>query len=256
MRTVSTLAFGLVALTAAVSPAAAQDRSINFALGGGVSAGPEYPGSDDFGVGGRMEVQFGSLAWGNFRAGTDVGAVPENGLGFGGSFRYIGAREAADNPELAGLDDIDAAVELGLAVTWRDTNAQVFAQVRKGFGGHNGVTGQLGADYILRPDDRWTLSAGPRINFGDDNYAATYFGVSAAEAAASSFGAYNAGGGMLGAGFDFEARYQINERWAVGGLISYEKLLGDAGDSPITRGGSEDQWKIGFGLSRAFTLQF
>jgi outer membrane protein len=32
--------------------------------------------------------------------------------------------------------------------------------------------------------------------------------------------------------------------------------MGDAADSPITLNGSEDQWRIGLGVSRVFNLNF
>ena len=84
----------------------------------------------------------------------------------------------------------------------------------------------------------------------------SYFGVSASEAAASSFGAFDAGGGVLGAGFEVEGIYRLDDRWALESTLSYERLQNDAADSPITQSGSEDQWRLSIGLSRAFTLNF
>ncbi len=48
----------------------------------------------------------------------------------------------------------------------------------------------------------------------------------------------------------------MNDKWSINGLLGYEKLIGDAGDSPITAVGSDDQWSISIGLSREFTLKF
>jgi outer membrane protein len=168
----------------------------------------------------------------------------------------VGARDAEDNPELAGMQDIDTAVELGLSLTYRETNWLAVGELRQGFGGHDGVTGTLGADVIMRPSERWTVTAGPRISLGDSDFAGTYFGVTGAEAPASNFGAFDAGGGVLGAGLQVGATYQINDRWFANGQISYEKLMNDAANSPITSGGSEDQVTLSIGLSRAFTLRF
>jgi outer membrane protein len=237
-------------------PAAAQDRSLNFALRGGLAATPAYPGSDELRIGPDLGFTFGALKWGGRQVGNGVGVIPESGLALSGAFRILGAREQADYGELAGLTDIDAAVELGLGLAFRQPNWEVYGEVRKGVTGHSGVTGTLGGDVIFRPDNRWTISAGPRISFGDREFASIYFGVSAPEAAASQFGAFDAGGGALGAGFEVEATYQFSDRWALEGAVAYEKLLNDAADSPITSLGSDDQWKIRLGLSRAFTLNF
>lgn len=256
MRMSSVFALSVAASLVATLPVVAQERSLNFALRGGVGAGPAYPGSDEVKARPDLGFTFGSLKWGNTSFGSGIGNIPDNGLAFRGAFKVIGSRDVDDNPELAGLEDIDTAVELGFGVIYRETNWQAFGEVRQGFGGHDGVTGTLGADLIFRPTDRWTVTAGPRVNIGNSTYASTYFGISAAEAASSGFGAFDAGGGVLGAGLEVGATYRIDARWAVEGLLTYEKLLNDAADSPITQAGSEDQWTVRLGLSRAFTLRF
>ncbi len=250
--------FGCAALVGigAALPVAAQDRAFNFALGAGVAGVSAYPGSDDIEARPDLNFKFGRLSFGNTSFGSGIGVIPENGLSLRGAFRVVGDRDDEDYPELAGLKDIDTAVELGFGVTYRQTNWLAFGEVRQGFGGHDGVTGTLGADVIFRPTDRWTLTAGPRINMGNSEYANTYFGVTGAEAAASSFGAYDADGGVLGAGITATATYRIDDKWSMDMLMSYEKLQNDAADSPITAAGSDDQFRVSIGLSRAFTLRF
>ncbi|NNE51431.1 MAG: MipA/OmpV family protein [Sulfitobacter sp.] len=254
-RLTSTL-FALILGLSAALPAAAQERSFTFALRGGLAVTPEYPGSDNYEPGPDIGFTFGSLSWGRLNVGQGIGNAPATGLSFRGAFRFIGERESSDYPELAGLNDIDATVELGFGAIYRERNWQAFGEVRKGIGGHDGFTGTLGANLVFRPTERFTLLAGPRVSFGDSDYASTYFGVSAAEAAASQFGQFNAGGGALGAGVEVQGTYRINDRWAVEGAVSYEKLLNDAADSPITAIGSEDQWRMRLGLSRTFNLRF
>lgn len=237
-------------------PAAAQERSFNFALRGGIAAGPEYPGSDGFKAGPDLGFTFGALEWGRMNVGNGVHGIPDAGLSMRGALRVVGSRDAAETPALAGLEDIDRAVELGLGVTYSQTAWTAFGEVRKGVTGHSAVTGTVGADLIFRPSDHWLVKAGPRVNFGDSDYANTYFGVSAAEAAASRFAAHDAQGGALGAGVEVQGTYFLDDTWALEGAISYERLLGDAADSPITATGSEDQWRLRIGVSRMFTLNF
>ena len=256
MRTSTALVLSLAASLGAALPAAAQDRAFNFALRGGVAAIPSYPGSDEYEAAPDLGFTFGSLTWGGRSIGNGVFADPESGLAFRGAFKVIGARDAEDNPELAGLEDIDTTVELGFGLIYRQPTWQAFGEVRRGFGGHEGVTGTLGADAIFRPSDRLTITAGPRLNLGNDEYASTYFGVSAAEAAASGFGAFDAQGGVLGGGFQVHGIYELIDSWALESTLSYEKLKNDAADSPITMSGSDDQWRISVGLTRAFTLRF
>lgn len=253
MRIHSIMYVSAIAMLAAL-PAAAQERSFNFALRGGIAASPEYLGSDQTEAGADLGFTFGSLSFGGKTIGNGVRGVPDNGVSVRGAFRVIGDRTVDDSPELAGLEDIDTAVELGFGLTFQQTNWMAFGEVRKGVTGHSGVTGTLGADLIYRPNDRWLITAGPRVNFGNDEFASTYFGVPTGSS--SSFAAYDASGGALGAGIEVAGTYFIDDKWALEGAVSYEKLLGDAADSPITQNGSEDQWRIRLGLNRVFTLNF
>lgn len=250
------LVASLIAATAFATPAVAQERFLNFSLGGGVVAAPSFPGSGDFDVEPDLGFKFGALQWGGIRAGNGIGELPANGFGVRGAFRVLGDRDADDNPELAGLTERDTAVELGLGLVYQQTNWMAFGEVRKGVTGHSAWTGDVGADYIYRPTDRLTLTAGPRVSFGESEFAQDYFGVTQAEADASGFDAFDADGGALGAGFAIGAEYELSPNWSLDGELGYERLINDAGDSPITAIGDEDQWSLRIGVSREFTLRF
>ena len=256
MRSTAIVAATLFASLVSALPLAAQERSVNFALRAGIAGRPAYPGSSDYEATPDLGFTFGSLKWGRIDVGNGIGNIPNTGLALRGALNIVGSRKADDYPEFAGFEDIDTAVELGLGITYRQTNWQAFGEVRQGFGGHNGVVGTLGADMIYRPTDRWTITAGPRLNLGNTEYATTYFGVSAADAAASTFGAYDADGGVLGSGAAIGATYRFDKNWALEGLLSYQKLRNSAADSPITQSGSDDQWRLRIGVSRAFNLRF
>lgn len=256
MNATPILALGLAATTLLALPATAQERYFNFALRGGVEASPEYPGSDNYHATPDIGFTFGALKWGKIDVGNGVRSLPDNGFAFRGALNVIGSRDVDDNPELAGLEDIDTTVELGIGVIYRQPNWQAFGEVRQGFGGHDGITGTLGADLIFRPNDRLTITAGPRVNLGNSDYAQTYFGITPAQAAVSQFGAFDADGGVLGAGLTVEATYELDDLWALEGALTYERLQESAADSPITQLGSEDQWTMRIGFSRVFTLRF
>jgi len=252
VRVLSFVVVSALTLGSAV-PVMAQERSFNFALGAAVGSAPEYMGSDSMSAVAAPTFTFGSLKWGALDVGNGVRGVPDNGLSFNGAFRVLDQRTAETSRELAGLEDIDIALELGFGLKYQETNWMAFGEVRKGVTGHDGVTGTLGADLILRPNDQWLITAGPRVNLGNDEFANTYFGVSNATA---NFAQYEATGGALGAALQVTGTYFMDDNWSLAGGVSYEKLLGDAADSPITKYGSEDQWRVQIGLSRQFTLNF
>ncbi|WP_273746780.1 MipA/OmpV family protein, partial [Morganella morganii] len=55
-------------------------------------------------------------------------------------------------------------------------------EVRDSFVGANGVVADLSADFVGHPfGDRWTATAGPRLSLADDQFMASYFGVTSAQ---------------------------------------------------------------------------
>ena len=269
LATVTSLAFAIAVPAFAAGPdtsasqtdviapavAAAPTRpQLVFTLRGGVAASPEYFGSDEYAVGPDLGFRFNYLSLRNGRSlGNPDPWADSMGLTFGGSFRFIQERDTDDFDELAGLDDIDAAVELGASVRYGTEYFAAFGEVRRGFGGHEGWVGEVGADAILRPTDRLQLTLGPRVFFGDDTYTDTYFGITADEASAA-IPAYDPDGGMVSAGIEFGARYQINDLWGLEGAVTWEKYTDYAADSPIVEQGEDEQWGIRFGVTRVFSI--
>ncbi len=242
----------IIALLLTTTPAFAQDGAagIAFNLGLGAQSSPGYFGAD-----GNVTGPTGSFKLQRFKLGS-LGTSNEEslGLGFTGSFRYIGPRSADDYAELTGLDDIDPAIEVGGGVTYTGSNFDVYAVARRGLGGHEGYVGEIGGDLIFYPSDVLTLRAGPRLLAGDEDYAGTYFGVTAAEAAASSFTAFTPSSGVLSRGFEISAEYDLTPDWGLTGTLRYDELLGDAASSPITQ--STDQVTVGLVVTRDFSFGF
>src|SRR6056297_315130 len=238
-----------------MAPAPAPERPrLVFTLRGGVAASPEYFGSDEYAVGPDLGFRLDYLSLGNGRSVGNLDPWAERtGLNFRGSFRYIRERDTGDFDELAGLDDIDAAFEVGGAISYGTENFATFVEARRGFGGHEGWVGEVGADAILRPTERLRLSVGARLLFGDDTYTDTYFGVTPAESSAA-LPAYDPDGGMVSAGVEFGARYKISDLWGLEGAITYDQFTEDAADSPIIEQGEDEQWGIRFGVTRVFSI--
>ena len=238
-------------------PVPASEPSLVFTLGGGLRVQPEYFGSEESRVGFSPRFSLHYLRLGpNLTIGDPDPRAIRTGVGFTPSFRYIRERDASEHDELSGLDDIDHALELGFGLTYTQRNFRGFAVMRQGFGGHEGLVGEAGADLVSYPTDRLTVYGGPRVLWGSDGYADTYFGVDVDESAASGLPAHEAGGGLMSAGVELGARYELNERWGIEGAITYDRLMNDAADSPIVEQGSEDQFGARIGLTRTFSFGF
>lgn len=258
LRILGTIAVTLSASTAFGASAQAQDAAsqsgpgISFELGAAGRLSPSYFGSSDMVLSPVPLIRLKRLELPN---GFVIGGGSDQGFSLSPSFGVVGKRSAKDSPELAGLNTIDTAYEFGLAAKYRAGQFRVQGALRRGFGGHEGIRGELGADYIVQPDDKWTVYGGPRLDFADSTFANTYFGVTPAEAS-PSFAATTVGGGLISAGLEGGLRYQMDEYWAIEAGASWDRLVGDAADSPITAQGSKNQFSVEFGILRRFDIGF
>lgn len=227
---------------------ATDDTSVFIGLG--ARSAPAYFGADNNEIGPTGRLTFGETAAGDIPLG-DSGLYS---LGLGGSLRFIGERTANDHAELSGLADIDATLEVGGKVTFIAPQYDVFAAVRYGFGGHESFVAEVGGNLIYRPSSRWSVRGGPRILWGSEDYAQTYFGVSAAEEANSAFDAFEADSGIVSAGIAAEVTYQVTPDWGLLGIVRYDQLQGDAADSPIVQ--NEDQTSVSLMVTRRVSFGF
>lgn len=229
---------------------------------GNLRVGPSYPGADDLGVVGFPSVSFR-------RAGTPQRfSAPDDGLSFsvleesavrvGFVGRFQGGRYYEDDRRIFGLAKIDWAVEPGLFVEyWPVEFLRARAELRRGFGGHEGFVADLGLDYVTRLGGI-TFSVGPRLALGDSEFTETYFGVTPFEAAVNGqVTPYSPSGGLTSVGVTTSVSYDWTPQWSTTAFVSYKRLVGDAADSPIVkRFGSENQFGLGLTVSYSFDTGF
>jgi outer membrane scaffolding protein for murein synthesis (MipA/OmpV family) len=222
-----------------------------FTLRAGIGAAPAYFGANDFTASPDFSFSLNYLA---LPGGRSIGNPDPNAVSYGfaprGSFRYIAKRSATDNPELTGLPDVKASVELGLGLGYTQRNFEAWGDIRYGAIGHHAWVGEIGANAVVRPSAQLTLRVGPRLFFGDSDYANTYFGT----IAAGSFPAYTAKGGALSAGIELGATYAINDTWGIDGAVRWDKYLGDAQSSPIVMQGKDHNVTLRIGVTRRFSF--
>jgi outer membrane scaffolding protein for murein synthesis (MipA/OmpV family) len=180
---------------------------------------------------------------GNFRAGP--------------AFKYVASRRSDKYAELTGLGDVKAAYELGGFVEYFPVDwLRLRSELRQGMGGNTGTVADVSADVIVPLIQRLTISAGPRFTWKSTKATAPYFGVDAAQSVASGLPMYDARGGAHSVGFGGQISYRINPQWEVHAYVEYEKLLGDAADSPLVKlRGSSNQTTIGLGASYSFDFR-
>jgi outer membrane protein len=227
-------------------------------LKGNVQATPRYPGSDELSFVGYPSVSFRRAGtpqrFSSPDDGISLSLLDDSAFRFGVVGRFQGGRYLDDDRRLVGLDKIDWAVEPGVFVEyWPVQFLRARAEIRRGFNGHEGFVADFGLDAVQR-FGAFTLSAGPRVSLGDDEFTRTYFGVTPAEAALNGeVSAYRPSGGITSAGATASVTYDWSEQWSTTGYVTYKRLVGDAADSPIVkRFGSENQVGVGLSVSYSF----
>ena len=246
-----------VASSAVLAPTAvsAQDEPRRVRVGLGPNVTPSYPGADSHKIGPYVDVD---TARGDapfaYEAPDESFSLPLINLGdiyIGPTLSLTGSRDAGDAP---GLREIDTTVEVGASISATITpNVYAFVEGARGIGGHDGWKGQAGVDYVMRSGDDWLFSIGPRASFGFGKYMDAYYGISAPESPAASLPPFDPDGGLESVGGTASTVLSLGGPWGVSGYVRYERLVGDASDSPVTRAfGSRDQISGGVGLNYTF----
>lgn len=249
----------LAAATLIAVPAAAQEEPRE-PLRTRIYAGPQLsaasPGAKDLSFGPFFEV---SRARGDdlfeFEAPDESFGFPvveAGGVEFGPALGFRGKRKAADIG--VPLHDVGFSFEIGgFAQTYLAKNIRVRAEARQAVSGHDGLVGEVSADYILRDGDKWLFSLGPRVTLADGKYHRAWYGITAADSAASGLAQFRPDGGVEGLGLAAGYLRQLNDRIGIAAYARYDHLVGDAGRSPYVRtAGSRSQPSVGLALSYTF----
>ncbi|MDD7909356.1 MipA/OmpV family protein [Pseudovibrio exalbescens] len=201
---------------------------------------PKYDGADDYVVYPLPLFAFSRFYLPGFGQVKDGGT---QSLFFYPSFGFVGEREPSDDARLAGTKKVDWAGEIGFGGGFRYDAFRMFAEVRHGFNGHTGIVGRAGIDYITKPMDKLTLAIGPRVDFADSDYMETYFST----ASSAVVGAYSADGGFKSVGAIARVSYEATEDVSLHLQGGWDRLIGDAADSPISL--DDDQFTVAIGAT-------
>jgi len=250
---------GAAFIAFAAAPALAQDgEGTTVMLGGGAQVYPKYPGADSYGISpyfiGGFRREGTPIPFSAPGEGFGITILPRDSVfNFGPSVGFENEREPEDVG--APVEKVGFTVEVGGFVeVFPSDNFRLRAELRQGLGGHDGLVGNLSADLILRDENTYIFSIGPRARWADNDFHDAYFGVPAA-IPASGLAAYDPGSGFYAVGAMAGLTYRLGRNWGMRGYLGYDRLIGDAADSPIVRGfGSRDQFSGGAGLFFEFNI--
>ncbi|MEM8636414.1 MAG: MipA/OmpV family protein [Pseudomonadota bacterium] len=253
-------------LTSITGPAFAQTQiddpgELNSFVVVGAAALPEFEGADRLravplivsrfslldseveieGLEGRVDL-IRDPVW---RAGPAIGVVlPRN-------------ENIADTAQIVALPDVDVAAEIGAFAGFRipfgalpEGTLTGTATVRHDVAGsHNGLTVDSELEYFFAVNRMLRIGVSANASFATNDYFDTYFSIDADGSAASGLAQFDAGGGARDVGLEIYSILSFSKRWGVFSRLSYNRLLGDAENSPIVQdAGSADQFFVGTGL--------
>jgi outer membrane scaffolding protein for murein synthesis (MipA/OmpV family) len=249
------LLFPALSAQAQEADQSSRDRMVTLSLS--ARASPEFPGAKTLLIAPIPSVTLRHV-------GEPIPfAAPDQSVGLGllghrdgFDFGPVGTVRFKRDDEHVGapVGDVGFTVEAGAFVqTWVGPNLRLRAEGRRGFGGHHGWLGDLSADVVVRDDDRTIFSIGPRLRLADDRFENAYFGISPAASARTGIPVYRPRGGLYEVGAVTSIVHQLSPRWGVTAFAGYNRLMRDAGASPIVRRfGSRDQLSGGLGLTYTF----
>ena len=245
-RCLKTLVPGVVLALLATPVLAEEQRQGNvLTLGGGVDVGPRYSGSDKIRVSAAQVVDY-SMANGFF-IGTTRGIGYGNNVGnldYSAALSYRTGRKDKDvssdsissgSDELRGMGEIKGSAiivpGLGYKVTdWLNLQLQAEVPVSER---ENGEAVHFGLSSPLYTSPTNAVMLALTGSWGSDKYMQTYYGVSAAQSAASGFARHDAGAGIYAWSMNLDWTHKLTSRWSVLASAGVTQLTGDASDSPI-----------------------
>ena len=226
----SILSGAVLALLATPALAAGQRQGNVLTLGGGVDVAPRYSGSDKSRVTAAQVVDY-AMANGFFISTT-------RGLGYGnrvGNLDYSAAlsyragrkdRDVSSDSIASGSDDLRGMGD------WLTVQLQAEVPVSER---DNGEAVHFGIASPLYTSPKNALTLALTGSWGSSKYVQTYYGVNAAQSAASGFARHDAGSGIYAYSLNLDWTHKLTSRWSLLAAAGVTQLTGEAGDSPIVQ---------------------
>jgi len=222
-------------------------------LGAGLAAGPKYPGASTERV---RPVPLVSIRYGGrlFFGPLGIGMVAFrcNGFRAGPVLGFERGRSPSDGPRLAGLGDIPSSVTAGLFAGYARGAFAVYATARQAVTSTgNGLSGllQLNVRHVFVAA-RTLVAAGPDLEFGNNDFQRTWFGISPAQSISSGLPEYAPSAGIDRIGFHAQLTYRASKHIVWRAFARVADLTGSAAHSPIVE--RRAQVVIGAGVAYHF----
>lgn len=223
---------------ALASPGLADDETVlDLTLAGGVAYGPDYEGADDYELSLVPYIELSafdglaSISLDGAEAFLPLGDDVAIGVGLS----YDGGRDEDDNDALDGLGDIDDSVIGSISAIAVLGETQFGLTFSHSLGGDvEGYIIDLTLGHEIEViEDRFKIELKVDVTWASQDHLDTYFGIDADQAEASGLDETDVDAGFKNAGVGITGNYYLTDWLGLGLGVEYQRLLGDAADSPI-----------------------
>lgn len=211
----------------------------NVTVGGGLSLAPRYSGAahDRLRFIPLLEATDGHF-FASMLRGAGYNFSDTRGLAYGLRLAVGRARREDADPHLQGMGNIPYSIEGGAFLNQRFGLWYLSGDVSAG---KHGAHAALGGGMALPLSIRDHIRLGVNLEWSGRRYNQTYFGVTAAQSAASGYvlAPYDAGGGLTDYALTANWAHSYSRQWFSTLGISFKQLTGNARRSPLTQSASQ-----------------
>ncbi|MBW2562239.1 MAG: MipA/OmpV family protein [Deltaproteobacteria bacterium] len=214
---------------------------------------PAYEGSDDYELRGfpLVDITWRDTIFLNAHTGLGAYVWNRNNCKLGLAVGYTFGRDEDDSADLRGLGDIDDGATASVLFRWAAGDAALHARYEQQITGQDtGFQVNLGLGYELRIAEKTTVKPSIQTTYASSDYMEEYFGISPGQSSRSGIRVYDADSGFKSLGFQIMAIYRLDQHWGIQAGAVYDRLVGEAADSPVVK--NENQYRVSTGLSYTF----
>ena len=152
--------------------------------------------------------------------------------------------------QLAGLPNIDGAIDAGIAGHVSVFGVPVFAQVRSATRGRQGTLVHVGVYLPLALHPAFEVTVLPTATWANGREMSAFYGVTDAQSATTGFAAYSPNAGWENIALEVSGDWHISGGWHVLTSVAGQRLLGNAAASPLAQ--SKNQISAFAGIAHNF----
>ena len=236
-------------LTASSGGALARDAAVpknwRWTLGAGVGVAPDYEGGDDYEAAPipLARAQKGHRFFDLFGLHATSNLIDHPNWQIGPSLNFRRGYNNVSNKRVDNLTNRGGSVELGMKGAYVVQLDQLVLPepslelalefLHDVSGGHDGWLLTPSLSYAAPLSPRWNFRTGVESTYASGSYMSHYFSINSSDAANSGLQNFDADAGFKDVAWNLGLGFEITERWDLGLVGQYKRMLGDADDSPV-----------------------